>query len=341
MGKNDLHKLQQILGQEHIIITEYYCVNYECHYIKCFLTLAYEFILVYIPSSLRFTVPDSLPVVYNIEERDKETSSIEPDDYTKAGVTHDVDLISTQEDEEKSIHTYQNLKSKYERHITMDSEEEPVLRKIKRQIERLQTPFNKINYKLALQRGKYFSTGKGGSDSTIHSYIIRRYPRDDMCIMYSISLPQLLQDLDEIARNINIVKKQFLKILKFASFSNLQEIPAITQNQIRIITEKIEEYEQHAEEFIHLQTKTIEKEKQMYSNTSLNEKPKSWFGKYQDPQKALKEISSSKLEMIEKGMPFVAQYHKKLILLEEISFDSNLMLSRVEKNFQTLQTTFL
>lgn len=348
MGKIDLQKLQEKFTKENIIIIEYYCVNYECYYIKCFLTLCYQFMIVYVPSDYRFHVSESNPVVYNIENKDR-GDMVEADDYTKTGVSHDIDLIN----EEKSASTYQDLKNKYERHITLEAEEEPTTRKMKRQMERLSTPFSRINYTLCLQRGKYFSVvapsasplasplASPSPSAGVSSFLIKRYNKEDMCISYVLSLPQLIQDLDEIAVNINTVGKQFIKIIKRVAFSNLNDISSIPQPQRSAILTKIDEYERHIEEYVQLHTKTLRQERDLQQKGDTTLKGgSSWFGK-QDPQKVLRDISQSKIQMVEKGIHFVQHFHKKLLLLEEISFDNNLMINRVEKNFELLAQILL
>lgn len=337
MGKIDLQKLQEKFTKENIIIIEYYCVNYECYYIKCFLTLCYQFMIVYVPSDYRFHVSESNPVVYNIENKDR-GDMVEADDYTKTGVSHDIDLIN----EEKSASTYQDLKNKYERHITLEAEEEPTTRKMKRQMERLSTPFSRINYTLCLQRGKYFTIVDSKNNTLpsggVSSFLIKRYNKEDMCISYVLSLPQLIQDLDEIAVNINTVGKQFIKIIKRVAFSNLNDIASIPQSQRSAILTKIDEYERHIGDYVQLHTKTLREERdlQQKGDSSIS----SWFGK-QDPQRVLRDISQSKIQMVEKGIHFVQHFHKKLLLLEEISFDNNLMINRVEKNFELLAQILL
>jgi len=336
MGKIDLQKLQDKFTKENIIIIEYYCVNYECYYIKCFLTLCYQFMIVYVPTDYRFHVSESNPVVYNIESKDR-GDVVEADDYTKTGVSHDIDLIN----EEKSASTYQDLKNKYERHITLEAEEEPTTRKMKRQMERLSTPFSRINYTLCLQRGKYFTIVDSKNtlpSGGVSSFLIKRYNKDDMCISYVLSLPQLIQDLDEISTNINTVGKQFIKIIKRVAFSNLNDISSIPQSQRTAILTKIDEYENHIGEYVQLHTKTLREERDLIQ--SKGGSSSGWFGK-QDPQRVLRDISQSKIQMVEKGIHFVQHFHKKLLLLEEISFDNNLMINRVEKNFELLAQILL
>lgn len=331
----DSKKLKKILEKHDIMILEYFCVDRKCAFIKCFLNKICDFLLIYIPSKLRFGISENdKRECYEVEEFEDHT---ELDDYSKSSKIPDMENI----DEEKSSNSYQELSKKYKTSISLEGSEEPIPRKLKRQIERLKSPFSRLSYDLALFHNKYLYAYFGNS---LSMFLIKGYNKPNRTISYLINVNELIEKIEDISPEIETVKKQFYEIIKKVSLSNLENISTEINDydkMVKSIHQRKKEFEHSLKEYQSLFNTSKEKE-----STILSEFKQS-VQKQEDNikkiaiqnsfQKTINELFLSKNEIIKKGIQICSKFQKCLLIYEEISFDNSVMIDRIKKNFMALQ----
>jgi hypothetical protein len=338
----DKKKLKNILGKAHIIITDYYLMEGDCTMIKCFLAKTFEFLLIYIPSKFRF--PLEVSSDKNVYELSPLEETTDCDDYSKTGKRPDIDAI----DGEKSVNIYTELTRKYhQKNMTMDDDDEPIERKIKRQVSRLKIPFSNLRYDLAIQNGKILCVSFGDD---INIFSIKGYSGKELNMMYVVNLKDFIEKVEEISDQIIIIKKQFYKIIEKISISNMD---GITHGSIQIfdkklnskILEKVSLYQGYIDEYIELYDKAIEKEDEIVKKYKdlITRSVGDNIQRHSLEMSAHKELAAGfkvKSEIIDSGIKIVSNLQKNYLRWEECGFDSLLMLTRVQTNFERLEKYF-
>ena len=315
------------------MILEYYLLDNQCCMMKCFLNKICDFLIIYIPTKLRFPVSGILNI-YHLEEIEENT---ENDDYSKSSKVPDMENI----DEEKSVSTYQELTKKYKTAITLEGTEEPISRKLKRQLNRVRIPFQRLSYDISLQHGKFLYVSFGDN---IGMYSIKGYTQSNTrTVLYLINAKEFIEKIEEITDDINIIKIQFYDILKKVSLSNLAGISNEMddyQNIIKKITEKRGDYEKSFTEYKHLFENVKEQEDDIiekFQKVVKNEDGIKRATLESKIQRDLNDLFQTKNEIIKKGIVLSSKFQKNLLILEETSFDNSVMIERVNKNFQQMK----
>jgi len=208
----DIKKLSKLFQENDIVICDYFCEDSKCMFIKCYMIKLSIFLLLYIPSKYRFTPPKDSNV-YDIKEIEENT---ENDDYSKTSKVPNIEKI----DEEKSVSKYQELSKKYKTSIISDENDEPISRKIKRQIERLKLPFAGLSYDIAILNNKFIAVSFGDS---ISIYEMKK-SQNIRNIMYFANFKDIIDKIEDINDDLNNIKIQFQSIVKKISLSNLNDI---------------------------------------------------------------------------------------------------------------------
>jgi hypothetical protein len=339
----DLQKVKKILDKYHITPLEYFCVDNECMLIKAFLNRNAEYLLIYISSKHRFGVgSESKNIVFDIEEIEDSTES---DDYSKSTKVPDMENIEV----DKSVNTYTELTRKYQKNIMLEGPDEPVQRKIKRQIERIKIPFSRLSYDVALQNNKWVCIAFGEDVSLFK--IKGDYFSKSRIFYYLVSLSDMIEKVEDIQDEVKIIGEQFYDIIGKVSISNMENMASEIDNYPVImasIAKKKEDYKKSVEGYQKMYDDTIEKEstfvKQYKAQMAVIEKePQSLLKKSAleaKSQKMYEGIYQERKEIVRKGVDLIESFHRHLFILEEVSFDNSIMVTRVNKNFTLLKNTF-
>lgn len=330
----DIKKFKKILNKFNISIIEYYSIDRKCAMIKAFIDSICEFLIIYIPSKIRFEIDTQN--IYEIVEIEDKTDN---DDYSNSSKVPNIQKI----DEEKSLSKYDEMTKKYKTNISLDGSDEPIPRKIKRQINRLKIPFSSLDYDIGIVHNKYMAISFGDSVSIYH---IKNYNGTNRNIMYFINVNSLIQKIDEVEDNVDSIKKQFYDIIQTVSISNFNSIndsklvPPSYMPTMTSINIKKEEYKKSIQDYQNIYQKIKEKQDNIineYNKISEQDdviKTKALSSKF---QKELNEVFYSKTDIIKKGMILVSKYQKNILILEEVSFDNSIMIDRISKNFDQLK----
>ena len=332
----DSKKLRRTLEKHNMIVLEYYCIDGDCAMLKCFLSKIGEYLLIYIPSALRFHMSVSENKnAYELQDIEENT---ENDDYSKSGKVPDMDII----DEEKSVNNYKELTKKYQKSITMDGNDEPISRKLKRQIDRLRLPFSRLTYELALQNSKFLCVSFGDS---ITMFSIKGYSSKNKTILFLINVNDFIDRIEDVDEHIGVIKDQFYDIIKKVSISNLEsisdQISEYKHIMSRIETKK-EDYKRSISEYREIYEKTKEKEDdiiKVYKEKMARETGVKRDTLDNEYQRRINELYKTKIEVIQRGITLVSKFQTNILILEETSFDNSVMLERVSKNFTLLKNT--
>ena len=331
----DIKKFKKILQKNDISIVNYYCLDGKCALIKAFLNNICEFLLIYVSTKIRFEIKGDN--VYDITEMDEENNENDLDDYSNTSKLPNMEKI----DEEKSLSKYNELTKKYKINISLEDSDEPIPRKIKRQVTRLKIPFSSLQYDISIQNNKYIGASFGDS---ITIYYIKNYNlKNTRQIMYLCNISDLIENVEEVNDNIQIIKSQFYDILKNVSSSNFNSFSIENkkyQDIYQNISLKKDEYFISIDEYKKLYQTIKQKEDTIISNyqkmlkTEDSLKRSSLEQKY---QKEMNDLFYTKNDIIKKGITLIGKYHKIVLISEEVSFDNSIMIERVNKNFELLK----
>lgn len=343
MSTIDIRKFQKILDKADIIILEYYLIKGECAMIKTLLGTTSEFLLIYIPRKHRFSVPPHISNVYNLEEMDDDT---ENDDYSKTKRIPDMDPI----DHDKSINIYNDLIKKYQKNIIMEGNDEPMERKIKRQLSRIKIPFKELDYDVAIQDSKTVAISFGEDDIRIFSIKNYNPSYTERTILFFINLKNFIEKVDNIQSDISIIKNQLYDILGKVTTSNIDDLSVpflkqysfgtILHNITLKLSEKIKECTDNMENFIKDYKYSKEKEDKIlekYKNLIRGIDGTKKIAYEEEAARELDKISRRKNECIGKIMKEIEKYHRSILYAEEVTFDNLVMIKRVHLGFERLK----
>ena len=327
----DAKKLKKILDTNHITPLEHFCLDNECAVIKCFFNRNGEFLTIYIPSKYRFAMkPSPSDKIYELEDMDDTT---ENDDYTKTDRIPDMASI----DQDASNH-YKELSQKYEKNISIEGNDEPVSRKIKRQIGRLKMPFSRLSYNIAVQNGKWLCMA---FDDDLSFFSVKGYQANHKVRNFSflVVLTDFIEIIDKMSEQITTISDQFYNIIHKASISNFDMIRSEIDSYdtiIQTITSKHGQYMQSIQEYRKLYESMREKEETVINSFRDKINKEQGVGRASAEaslQKQYDILFKSRIEIIERGVDIARRFHRNLLVVEEVSFDNNIMLTRVRKNF--------
>jgi chorismate mutase len=327
----DAKKLKKILDTNHITPLEHFCLDNECAVIKCFFNRNGEFLTIYIPSKYRFAMkPSPSDKIYELEDMDDTT---ENDDYTKTDRIPDMASI----DQDASNH-YKELSQKYEKNISIEGNDEPVSRKIKRQIGRLKMPFSRLSYNIAVQNGKWLCMA---FDDDLSFFSVKGYQANHKVRNFSflVVLTDFIEIIDKMSEQITTISDQFYNIIHKASISNFDMIRSEIDSYdtiIQTITSKHGQYMQSIQEYRKLYESMREKEETVINSFRDKINKEQGVGRASAEaslQKQYDILFKSRIEIIERGVDIARRFHRNLLVVEEVSFDNNIMLTLVRKNF--------
>lgn len=332
----DIKKLSKLFQENDIVICDYFCEDSKCMFIKCYMIKLSIFLLLYIPSKYRFTPPKDSNV-YDIQEIEENT---ENDDYSKTSKVPNIEKI----DEEKSVSKYQELSKKYKTSIISEENDEPISRKIKRQIERLKLPFAGLSYDIAILNNKFIAVSFGDS---ISIYEMKK-SQNIRNIMYFANFKDIIDKIEDINDDLNNIKIQFHSIVKKISLSNLNDINLLNDYNLNYskllfdINSYFDEFDKSINESLSIYSLTKEKEEELILEYKTKVKESANRLTYETKiQTKLNELFNTKNELLRKGMSLSNKFNKFILILEETSFDNLIMLQRVKKNFDLLQNTIV
>jgi hypothetical protein len=223
----DKKKLLELLSSSDIIVIDYYTIDNECAMLKCFLGKIFEFVLIYIPTKFRFPISSKTKNIYSLELLEDNT---DVDDYATSKKNPDMETI----DENTSVDIYTDLTKKYRKNIYTEGEDEPTLRKVKRQLTRLKIPFEKLLYDVSIQNGRILSVSFG---EDISLFEIKGYRGElSQCLMYVVNIKDFIDKLDRIAEDVEIIRSQFYNILQKITLSNFESIAGNISNYTELMT---------------------------------------------------------------------------------------------------------
>lgn len=337
----DAKKLKKILSRNDILPLEYFCFKGEakCAMVKCFLFTVSQMMLLYIPSKYRFSVSDQSNV-YDVEDLDEDPT--EDDDYSK----RDDAAYGDQKLQEEKQSKYELMHAKYEFPITLEGTEEPTVRKLKRQANRLNAPLTKASYDLALQQDRFLFVSFG--DNNFGNYYVRGYniPREmTRSFLFVTSITDIIDKIEEINGEVATLSEKFVNMVMRLSESNMSEMSAEIENvpsAVSRIRARRDEFGKTLKEATAWFAK-IKKEEEVltdrFSEETMQAKTPHDRAKVGDAiQKEIDALFTKKNEVIKKNMMTLYRFHKIVLFMEEISFDNSVMIDRVKKNFQLMKT---
>lgn len=337
----DIKKISKLFQENDIIICDYFCYDSKCMFIKCYMVKLSEFLLLYVPSKYRFNPSKDINTNNNIYEIDEIDEKTENDDYSKTSKIPEMDKIG----EDKSVSKYQELSKKYKNVLISDENDEPIIRKIKRQIERLKLPFSSLLYNIAIIHNRYLAVSFEDSTSI---YEIKKN-LNIRSIMYFANFRNIIDKIEEINEQIENIKIQFHQIVKKISISNLNELSSVSklsselQNYTKLeqeINNYFNEFYNSSKQFISIYIVTKEKEEDLikeYQNKIKDSVNK--LSLESKTQTNLNELFDSKNQILKNLISITNKFNKFLLVLEETSFDNLIMLQRVDRNFEVLINT--
>lgn len=338
----DAKKLKKILSRNDILPLEYFCFKGEskCAMVKCFLFTVSQMLMIYIPSKFRFSVADQSNV-YELE--DLEDDPTEEDDYSKRD---DQSYAADQKLQEEKQSRYELMHQKYQFPVTLEGTEEPIARKLKRQLNRLNAPLSKTTYDLALQQDRFLYVSFG--DDNMGMYYVRGYtiPRDmTRAFMFVTSITDIIDKIEEVNNELGVLSEKFVSMVLRLSENNMTEMSSEIENVSSVVSRlrgRRDEFGRTLRDAGGWFAK-IKKEEQVltdrYSEETMQAKtPHDRLKVGEGIQREIDALFTKKNDVIKKNMGLLYRYQKIVLFMEETSFDNSVMIDRVKKNFQLLKT---
>lgn len=329
-------QLIKILSKKHITPVEYFCLEKECALIKCFLNKIGEFMFIYVSSKHRFPLENQKG--YELDDLDSESSD-KNDDYTESSHTEMTDLES-----EKDNNIYTELSKKYKKTVLNDINDEPIERKIKRQITRIRLPFLKLSLDIGVQYDKVIALS---FDEDVSLFKIRSYHDEKTReFFYLVNLDDLIPKIDDIPSIISRVKNSFRDIVFSASMSHLETISSEIhnfENSMKAIKTKHDSYYEAVKQYLNAYEE-MEKQRdevlKNYKNKPQVDDVVKRASMDADMQKQYDKIYRSLNDLVNDGVKIVKKIYFNLLILEEVSFDNCVMVTRVRSNFSRLSDVY-
>jgi hypothetical protein len=330
-------QLLKILSKKHITPVEYFCIDKECALIKCFLNRIGEFMFIYVSSKHRFSLENQKG--YELEDMDDDGNNEKNDDYTDSSHTEMKEI-----DSEKDNNIYTELSKKYKKTVLNDINDEPIERKIRRQLTRLRLPFSKLSFDIAVQYNKVIGLS---FDDEISLFKAKSY-NDEYTreFLYLVNLDHLISHIDDVPVMIERMQNSFHTILFDASMSNLETISSEIDNfkhSIKSITTKRDSYHDAVKNYLSAYldiNKQLDDVLKSYKNKPQSDDILKHASFESETQKQYDKFYRSSKEIIEDGIKIVKKLYLNLLILEEVAFDNCVMVTRVRKNFAQLRDTY-
>ena len=331
----EVNKLKHILENPIIQVLSYYIIKGTnvCYMIKLFLKSKSEYILVYIPRNFRFTVEKSekIDIIFMSEVSD----DCDKDDYTQTSRFPEFDRIDTT----VSKNLYDETSKKYDKVIHTEEIDEKPERKMKRQVGRLNIPFKNHNYSIAVESINLLSVL---IDSRIRTFVFKNFKRSFKNTLFLVKLEDL-NSLDIIEHDIGIINTQYYNIIKKASINTLDEMKANIHNYdslMKTVKYELTSSEKKLIDYASKYSKIKENEEKLLSQLKKKIQTTAGVDKSSFQEQAKRDIDiiyKQNSEISVKVMDIINNYQNILLNIEEISFDTNIMISRIEINMKRLE----
>jgi hypothetical protein len=243
------------------------------------------------------------------------------------------------------VWTLSNKEIRFQKNISLEGNDEPVQRKIKRQIDRLKIPFSRLSYDIALQSGKWLALSFGGD---ISLFSIKAYDNPDTKVktfFYLMNLSDLIEKIEDFQDEIDIIREQFYEIVNRVSISNMENISSEVDQYalvIKSITNKKTDYFGSIQDYQSIYNGIIERENELsrvFKDRLEKETGVKRSSTELEYQRQYETIFKSKKESVKRGIELVSRFQRNLLILEEVSFDNTIMIKRVKNNFKLLKET--
>lgn len=333
----NIRKIKNFLENPQIHVIHYYIVKGTnvCYMLKLYFKPVMEFLLVYIPKNSRFILDEKQENILTIEEIDETT---EKDDYCNTQRQPEYNLISTN----TNHNIYNTMTDKYNKTIHTEGFDEPIIRKMKRQLARLNIPFKKLNYSIALQYSNIISFNLG-EETRIFSSKLKENSQKHIC--YFLELNQL-DNLDTVENELNTMKYQLYNMIHRICLNTMEEIKTYISNYKKVVssfTDSSEQFNKALVTYTKDYTKLKEKEEILITNTKTSIKLAEGSAKIIIQDKTRKELEiiyKNRNDLLIKVTNIIGKYHSTLLTIEQISFDTTLMIHRVNSNLLKLEQLF-
>lgn len=339
----DFQKFKDLLDASDIYVCEYYTIDHQCVLLKTFLGNTFELLLIYVPSRFRFDAPPS-PNVTELEvlRDDAAFSEVQPDDYSHTRRSPNYRSIKVH-NQPPSLQS--TLMKQYERNIVVENVDEPITRRIKRQLSRLTLPFKNIQYNIAIQC-ENFIVVSFDDDSELYKIKCpanQRPPSTERFIMYFVTLPDFIDKIETIHHEIDTIRRQFYEIVHKAMVESLDSIRDHLDDYTRVKKRIIANFRHNNQVLSDLiqtfldtktkETQMIDQFKHKLASTTNNVVKVSYE---KEARQSLNKINQAKSLTVKQGIERLVRFHSYFLWVEEATFDNSVMLQRVAANFQRM-----
>ena len=327
----DINKLRQSLEKSSIYFIDYYLLEGKCAMIKTYMYKINQFLFIYIPTKLRSELSNK-----NCYELKSLEDVVDEEDYAKYD---EYQINNVRKNADKDI--YKSKKQLYNKTISIHGDgNEPIEKRMMRQIKRINSPFSKLDYTIGIHNKKILALHFG---EEINLFYIKNYTKDIRCYMYIMNVKEIIDNLTEISDELESINRQFYQIihdiikisiseLKYEQMIDYFEIHKINYDKkvidFLMIVKKIEDEENNE----------IKKYKDLFAKEQSSIRKNSLEREYQN---SLSSISRRRNEKVEQMVELSHQFQILFLLLEEISFDNYIMTKRTTTNFEKLKAMFV
>lgn len=353
-----IRKLEKFLDKNNFIIKNIFTVGGMCAYIEVSSLLTLDLFLIYIPSRYDIEVADG-DKIYKIESIDLSDCDNVVDNYGGEKDNYDLSEIYKEiELESRSNEFIETLEDKYNNPVNLKNnsiKDMNELRELSRQIKRLKLCIHNVKHKICILHNNFLCCLK--RDDSIECYSIKKYTKKNKRRLYIVTDLELLhQTIDSIHDDLPIIYSSIHKVLDRNQHIHDEKLQKMLEEYIKIssftctILNLKEQYNIHYINFQKLFHQSIKNEnniinkikeiEEQYNNTTvkglhIDIKKSHHIGKL---EKDLEEIKTLKTNIILHLLKVREKRDNISLLVDRIMFDNVVMLDKIKKNFNILET---
>jgi hypothetical protein len=344
----NINKLQDLLYENGFSCENFFTMDGTCFYIELFSIKNTFNILFYIPTKYEFKIKNEKNV-YKIHSIDLDKHEHVVENYAdKEDVSSEEINISEDEKVEE------NLEKKYKKPITLKEihkSDNKILKEIYRQLNRLKSSVENINYKITILYKNYICSIR--RDNSIDIFSIKNYKKDNKKkkLYITIDLETFYKKKDKISSEASTVRESIYKLLSKNQHTHLKIFDKLIENKKEILEipfkteEKLETYENLINQYSSLLQNYLKKEQEitqkikdldLNSNTNIQTD----IDKSQQKSSLEKELDyffKLRVDITENLIILENKKENCLLSMDNIMFDNNVMFDTIMKNFTVLK----
>lgn len=338
-SSHSILKLEKLLISKNFIPHKYFTIENYVSYIEILCPDSAELFLLYIPSKYEFR--SSSQFTYKMKYIDTNTE-IENDITSIIENTYNPIILS-----KKDENIEEKLENKYKKPIKILNSKQTELNYIIKQLNRLRFSVENLKYKISITHKNFMCSIK--RDNTIECYTVKKLHSGEQKMYISIDLENFYENIDNIVPHIQNIQTQLFTILENNDNSMISHIQYLLKqtslSKMTFFNKKKQYDKQITDEYKKLETLNAG-EKKILENIQIVNSQSNPNNIYKDMEKSsymmrlnteLENIRRKKQSIISNLIKLRTLKQNISLVIDNITFNNSVMLTKINDNFDTLR----